>query len=152
MTRSRSAVVWSLLAMFAVPATASAAVDDRKAFRVAERTWGVPPCGQPTVESRTPEQYQQAHGTGYFESNPLAWADESRCVIVINSDLARLAIRTAAKRCHVIVHEWGHLAGREHSTNPRSVMYEGDNVTEGRVRVVRAGWQWKAAGAFKLCY
>lgn len=32
-------------------------------------------------------------------------------------------LMTDAELCAVVVHEYGHLAGREHSPNPRSVMY-----------------------------
>lgn len=82
---------------------------------------------------------------------PLAWADATRCVIVINRNLERIEIRTAVKRCHVIVHEWGHLAEREHSANEHSVMFGQDLVGESRERVGHR-WRWVTAGAFKPCY
>ncbi len=119
------------------------------AMSVARETWGTPACGTPRVETHTPAQYRRLHGTGYFEVEPDAWADESRCAIVINP---RFKIRTAAKRCHIIVHEWGHLAGRSHSDNYRSVMYGDSSVVseatliDGKRRVATA------AGAFKPCY
>lgn len=113
---------------------------------LAQREWGTPACGTPSVEVSTPEQYQQQHGTGYFDGDPFAWADEKRCAIVLNP---RYQIRTAVKRCHVIVHEWGHLAGEAHTD--RGVMASEDAVTEGRVRVKKR-WEWRASGAFRPCY
>lgn len=51
----------------------------------------------------------------------------------------------------MIVHEWGHLTGHEHSQNQRSVMFGKDDVTEGRV-YAHGHWAWKATGAFRPCY
>lgn len=119
---------------------------------VGKQVWGMPACGQPHVEVSTPGEYLALYGTTVLDGYPLAWADANRCVIVINRDLARIEIRTPAKRCHVIVHEWGHLAGREHSTNLRSVMYGEDVVEESLSRErVGAPWRWTTARAFKPC-
>lgn len=145
MARRQSLLALCAVLLFASPAHA-ASRDEAGKF-VAERTWGTPSCGTPSVESSTPKAYQAAHGSGYFESDPIAWADENRCVIVINADAT---IRTAAKRCHVIVHEWGHLAGRAHSKNPRSVMYEEDMVSES-VLHSKGKRRWTASGAFAPC-
>jgi hypothetical protein len=132
-----------------IPATVTG---DLHALSVAEQAFGRPPCGIPRVEVSTPARYQRAHGTAYFDDGePLAWADEDRCAIVINPNVARLAVRTAVKRCHVIVHEWGHLAGREHSENPRSVMFGEDFIIESRERVGKR-WVWRTGGAFRPCY
>jgi hypothetical protein len=141
-----------LIAVYSVLlASASASISgDRAGLIVGEQVWGAPACGQPRVEVSTPSDYEAAYGTGAFDTEPLAWADETRCVVVINRELARIEIRTAAKRCHVIVHEWGHLAGREHSENPRSVMYGEDVVAESREKVGRR-WRWVTSGAFKPC-
>lgn len=120
---------------------------------VALQTWRMPPCGQPHVEVATPAEYGRAHGTANFGGViPLAWADESRCVIVINRTLAPTMINTAVKRCHVIVHEWGHLAGHDHSENQRSVMFGGDTVSESREWLGRHRWRWVVGGAFRPCY
>lgn len=43
----------------------------------------------------------------------------SNCKIVLNSNLHY----TYRELCATFVHEWGHLYGLEHSTNPYSVMY-----------------------------
>lgn len=140
------------LVLLLFPATAQAASGTMAGMTVGARVWGMPACGQPHVEVTTPTAYQAAHGTSEFGGNqPLAWADETRCVIAINRELAHIEIRTPAKRCHVIVHEWGHLAGRGHSDNPRSVMFGEDIIAEGWVlRGKRKVMQ--AANAFKPCY
>lgn len=146
---SRLAIA-TLTVLAALPAaTAHAGLTGTDAgMYVGQQVWDTPACGQPHVEVSTPAEYQSAHGTGYFDNGePLAWADEGRCAIVINPNYT---IRTDAKRCHVIVHEWGHLTGHEHSENQRSVMYGEDLVAESRVR--RHGRvEWRAANAFKPC-
>lgn len=115
-------------------------------IRVAQATWGIPACGNPHVEAVTPAQYMREHEEISIDGQPLAWADEKRCVIVINPTWK---IYTATKRCHVIVHEWGHLAGRGHSDNPRSVMYKSDEVSEDfDIQTDKR----VAIGAFKPCY
>lgn len=140
-----AALAFALVLIGAAPA--NAAPGDDAGLYAGERTWGVPKCGVPQLEVSTPMDYLAAHDTGVFEAEPDAWADDVRCVIVLNP---RVVIHTAAKRCHVIVHEWGHLAGREHSDNPRSVMYGEDEVTESRIRVKRR-WRWEQSGAFRPC-
>lgn len=144
----RLAALLTLAALIA-PATAGAASGTAAGLFVGRTVFGMPACGQPHVETSTPEDYEAEHGTGVFDGEPEAWADEERCTIVINP---RYKLRTAVKRCHVIVHEWGHLAGREHSENPRSVMYAEDLVAEGLERLGRGRSRWVAAGAFRPCY
>jgi hypothetical protein len=135
---------------------ASAGTGDQAGLFVGQQVWGAPACGDPHVEVSTPADYERDHGTGNFASpEPLAWADVNRCVIVINAEVVdgRYAeIHTAQKRCHVIVHEWGHLVGEEHVNNPRSVMYGHDNVSEGWGRFGKKRPHWEAFGAFKPCY
>ena len=46
-------------------------------------------------------------------------AGARNCRILIDPRKAR----TRVKRCQVLVHELYHLKGREHSSNPRSVMF-----------------------------
>lgn len=147
-------VALAALLALALTGTAHAAAGDLAGLYVGQTVWGAPACGQPRLEVSTPGEYEAEHGTGVFDSGePLAWADDTRCAIVINRTLSRLSIRTAVKRCHVIVHEWGHLAGREHSRNPRSVMFDEDVVSEGRERVGRSKrYRWVADGAFRPCY
>jgi hypothetical protein len=147
-----------VLLSLALPAAASAATGTEAGLYVGQTVWGAPACGQPHVEVSTPAEYLEAHGTGAFTGDPEAWADENRCAIVINPDFT---IHTATKRCHVIVHEWGHLAGfrdpsnaadPSHSDNPHSVMYGEDLVSENRVRYSKRRVRWEAGGAFKPCY
>jgi hypothetical protein len=142
----------TLIAVAVLPAPAAFALSGTEAgMRVGEQVWGAAACGQPHVEVSTPTEYEDTYGTGEFENgSPLAWADENRCVIVINRNLAKIEIRTAAKRCHVIVHEWGLLTGHEHSENTRSVMYGEDLVAESREKIGRR-WRWVTAGAFRPC-
>jgi hypothetical protein len=80
-------------------------------FSVALSTWGQapPPCGAVSVG------FENLHGqlAGY--------ADPSRCKIVF--DKHPWTPWTKARTCKVIVHEKGHLYGRQHSKNPGSIMY-----------------------------
>lgn len=149
------------LATLLITAQAHAAPGDKTGMAVALKKWGEPACGTPHFYVSTPAAYAARFGTDNFgDSMPLAWADETRCAIMINGNLAPVEIRTPVKRCHVIVHEWGHLAGYrdpsntadpEHSDNPRSVMYGEDLVVESRERIGKR-WKWVAGGAFKPCY
>lgn len=146
------------LVLLLLASAASAASGTAAGLYVAQDVWGKPACGVPRVETSTPADYLRDHATGEFLLEPVAWADENRCVIVIN---ANFTIRTPVKRCHVIAHEWGHLAGfrdpsnvddPEHSANPRSLMFGHDPVHEIRERVGRKRWRWVADGAFRPCY
>jgi len=82
-----------------------------QSLAIAAMLWGPPACGTPTVV--------------YDNDLPpatLGYADRRSCTI----DLAPsrpAPYDTPASLCTTIVHEWGHLAGRGHSTNPRSVLY-----------------------------
>lgn len=46
---------------------------------------------------------------------------ERRCLIVLNS--AFVAGDPQWLVCEAVLHEWGHLMGRGHSPNPRSIMF-----------------------------
>lgn len=153
----RKALLLTVLASLTCAGDAQALSGTQAGLAVGLMVWGTPACGLPHVEISTPAEYLKAHGTGNFDGDPEAWADEDRCVIVLNP---HYTIHTAVRRCHVIVHEWGHLAGYrdqsnktdpDHSDNPRSVMYAEDLVVEGRERTGKR-WRWVAGGAFKPCY
>lgn len=144
----RLAVIPALLVLL-LPGSAQAAPGERAGMTTAQRVWGTPPCGTPHVEVSTPAAYQAAHGTGYFAAEPDAWADEQRCAIVINPTWK---IRTAVKRCHIILHEWGHLKGYEHSDDYKDVMYADLSVVGESVLRDGKKRRWTAVGAFKPCY
>lgn len=56
-----------------------------------------------------------------------AWTDPATCTIYLSrEDAARFRVEPEF-RCAVIVHEWGHMNGRQHSPDPKNVMYA--NVT-----------------------
>jgi hypothetical protein len=97
-----------------LPATAVAAtpgpVGTAQGLKVAERVFGVPACGRPVVAYAS-----------FAGPHLLSGADTERCRILLNADLADKMPR--AMVCTLVVHEWGHLAGREHSTDRSSVMY-----------------------------
>lgn len=77
---------------------------------VALATWGPsPPCRHMTI------RYENLHGLldGY--------ADPSRCRIVLDAD--PWTPWTRSRVCKTLVHEKGHLYGKRHSSDPRSIMY-----------------------------
>lgn len=148
-----------IVATLSALALATSTSGTEAGMRVAQATWGTPACGHPHVEAVTPAQYMRERSGTWIKGQPEAWADENLCVIAINPNWK---IYTAAKRCHVIVHEWGHLAGFSdpsnvkdplHSSNPRSVMYATDLVNEGTIfSKMGKGTVWVSSGAFKSCY
>lgn len=59
---------------------------------------------------------------------PLMWSrpfdtSSQRCTVYINSDRVARWGMTWIEVCSGMIHEYGHLAGQEHSTNPLSIMY-----------------------------
>jgi len=115
MTSRAFAVLTVALALLIAPSTATAETRQGRALDVAEETWGDPCPGSVDVD---------------FEGMPswvMARAIERRgsggarlgCRIVLNDEMRW----PFAKFCSVVVHEYGHLAGRPHSDDPESVMY-----------------------------
>lgn len=103
----------------AVPAPAHAGWGLKNARLVAERTWGIPPCGVPQIQivSLTEDLLR-----GWDWVIPYGWTVESKCTIWLNRDYGRTL--DSLTGCFVVVHEWGHLAGQGHTTDERSVMFE----------------------------
>jgi hypothetical protein len=77
---------------------------------IAQQVFGAPACGTPVVE--------RAH---FADPAVLAGADEAACRILLSRRWA--AEMPSEMRCTLVLHEFGHLAGREHSDDPDSVMY-----------------------------
>lgn len=96
--------------------------------RVARRIWG-PVCdGQVAIVFRPLPGKQSGRANWLYDPlRPDAVRRRSNCVITL--DVRAWKRHTM---CGTIVHEWGHLAGREHTANPRSIMFpvmrEGRNV------------------------
>lgn len=83
------------------------------ALVIAAHVWGPAPCGTPVVK---------------FE--PLAYnvgadADPVNCLIEVNQWDRMWYSEHPAQRCSTIVHEWGHLVGRPHSSDRLDAMWEG---------------------------
>ena len=53
--------------------------------------------------------------------NVTAWADPLRCRMTYSSTPPKPW--TWGRVCAATIHEWGHIDGRRHSRNPRSIMY-----------------------------
>jgi len=86
-------------------------VDLVETWTVARATWRIPP------------------GSG----NARDWFD---CAITFNPQF-RHHYNTWPEFCSVMLHEYGHLVGREHSSNPRSVMYPRPGVIHRACRPPR---------------
>ncbi len=114
MPRVATLLFVALVALVALlPAAASAApfgpAGTDRGLKVAERAFGLPACGRPVVAYAS-----------FAGPHLLSGAETDRCRILINADLADDMPR--AMVCTLVVHEWGHLAGREHSPDRDSVM------------------------------
>jgi hypothetical protein len=93
----------------AVEASGGPPGSDRGLHR-AERAFGLPACGRPAIAYAS-----------FAERWVLSGADAERCRILLNAHLAPEMSRATV--CTLVMHEWGHLAGRPHSAEPTSVMY-----------------------------
>ena len=97
----------AVLALAALPGTARAA---EVGIVLGEQVFGPLPCGAPSLER-----------IEFIGVDTLAGADTDACQILLNATYAPQM--TAAMRCTLVLHEYGHLAGHEHSDRRDSVMF-----------------------------
>jgi hypothetical protein len=119
------AVALAALAL-ALPATANAVetplLDDNLAtyFGIAHEHWGgpVPSCVENGVTVVT------VHAVLFDDPNPAvaARAEQPGCTLLLDRRHWRTMGRVEA--CMIVVHEWGHLLGHEHSDDPNDLMAE----------------------------
>ncbi len=69
--------------------------------------FAAPPAGVPGADSAT------------------AWALEDKCAVHFSWNSLPRLVEHPEEFCGALVHEWGHLAGREHAADPGDVMYSG---------------------------
>jgi hypothetical protein len=98
------------VAVFAVLVSAAPAHAAERGLVVAQHVFGPLACGTPTVAR-----------AAFIDPAVMAGADPVSCTILLNRRWA--PGMPAAMRCTLILHEYGHLAGRPHSDDPDSVMY-----------------------------
>jgi hypothetical protein len=90
-----------------------------RAVAVADAHWPLSPChGRVSVVSATDEQI--VAWTGEASAGAGASVDGS-CRVFVAWDL--WSARPVRQRCRLLEHEFGHLAGVDHSLNPASVMF-----------------------------
>jgi hypothetical protein len=100
------------LAASASPALSGDAGMLARSLPIARAAWPDSPCaGHETIRLRDDAAIAAMSDDG------IGFADPAACTAGIASGLDGYSF------CVVLVHELGHLAGREHSNNPRSVMY-----------------------------
>jgi hypothetical protein len=142
-TWTRAALVALLTLIVATPAAAAKAVPDswmQQARQIADAHWGMDPChGDVTIAWGTLPVAENARSTwmnrfqdyGDPEHNTL-------CNVTFN-------VRQDwdwPKLCTIFMHEFGHLAGNDHSADPDDVMfayYTGENAPECAKKVSPAG-------------
>jgi hypothetical protein len=122
------AVALCVLGWAAAPALADPAIDFapgsapmQQAQAIAQAYWGTSACaGTVTIAWASLAPTMNASSSW---ANPVAEYDapaqNTQCSITFNSDQDW----TWAKFCTVAVHEYGHLSGHPHSTDPNDVMY-----------------------------
>jgi hypothetical protein len=97
-----------------------------RGLALGERAFGPAPCGIVTV------------GRGDFvDPAILAGSDPAACRILLSRRWVREMTR--AMRCTLVLHEYGHLTGHPHSSDPDSVMYAEYRRADPRCVVSRAG-------------
>ena len=94
-----------------VPATAAAASPPppltlERIIQMADTRWGSPCDGRVSLS--------------FSDLSPgdvgISWPDECRV------EITRALLGRKVSLCLIVMHEWGHLAGRDHSNDPRSIM------------------------------
>lgn len=87
-----------------------------QARRTALRVWGRAPChGRFSIARAALQSHQAGQATYNYTGGPETY---SNCAIVIAT--TPFSYKTL---CTTVTHEVGHLLGRKHSSNSRSVMY-----------------------------
>jgi hypothetical protein len=80
---------------------------------IAAHVWPVAPCGQPHVEYVTQPPLQ----VEYVNQSPQPFEINGPCTLYVRrSD-------SPVTQCTDIVHQWGHIDGLHHSSDPQNVMY-----------------------------
>ncbi len=84
---------------------------------IAQQTWGEACSGHWSLSwAPLPTDVVGAASWQDIDGNP---ADYQGCHIYLSSTYHE----TPRERCTTLVHEWGHLTGHAHSTDPNNVMY-----------------------------
>jgi Matrixin len=104
---ARRALLAAVTAALVAAAPAAAA---ERGLDLGRAAFGTPVCGVPAIERAT-----------FADPAVMAGADPESCRILLNRRWADEMPR--AMRCTLVFHEFGHLAGREHSDDPDSIMY-----------------------------
>src|SRR2546423_6078373 len=125
------AAVCALALMARVTATADQGVNDPELsgyIRIAREYWREAPlCNGPNGQAVGPQVA--------IANNPdpgvAAWAEQPGCRMWLDSD--HWPAPPDEQHCNLIAHEWGHLLGHTHSSDPHSLMWGGwtNNVVPG---------------------
>jgi hypothetical protein len=111
----------ALLAAMALtgPAHATAAPPTplHRAVTIADARWPDSPChGHERLQLTATDDGSQAAGEDMY-----GFAVPDTCTVYLN--WARVRPLSMRLKCRLLMHEFGHLAGREHREDPRSVMF-----------------------------
>ena len=90
------------------------------AMTLAASVWGQPACGTPTLGVAV---YPTPAQLSVSVDRVTGFAEFDKCRVNLTPLTADPRRTDPTFACHVIVHEWGHLAGHEHSDDPKNVMY-----------------------------
>lgn len=106
------------------PATADAAPFTphvERAYAAANTYWGGPPAGCTSIDMQIVPEGSLGDHAG--EATIPSAGDHIPCFLYLVRNLARP--KYTGLLCMIMVHEDGHLHGREHSSTPGSVMFPG---------------------------
>lgn len=97
----------------------SLAQQQQRDVTIARRYWGGTKCDAPAPIQYKRLRYSVLAYSDFYINQPGDYY--TNCRVVLNS--VRIPTESAAKLCAVLVHEYGHLAGRHHVSDPYSIMY-----------------------------